>query len=513
MSATADPGKKPAAKSGKSIWPKVPAPFVRAVLAGHSALGLAFAALIFLVCFSGTVVVLVQEVGRWEAPAVAPVTSLSQQAIETARAEAVAQNPGLHHIFMSLPTQDQPRATANLDVAEGQPFKEVSIDADGHLSAARETPWMEFIQNLHLYLHLPSTIGFFVVGLTGVALLSSLISGILAHPRVFRDAFHLRWGGSKRLQEADLHNRIGIWGLPFHVMISLTGALLGLTTLLMGVLAMAAFKGDMEKAYSFFYPPAPIDDARPAPLAPLGPMFDKVNLDAPGATMTFINFEHPGETGQSVQITAERPNALNRGDTWVFDGSGQLLKGGYSDANGTVGNAILQAISTLHFGWFGGWPVKIAYILLGIGITVVTASGVAIWLARRRDKGRPAPGWERVWTAFCWSQPPAYAATALAALLAPTTPLVPLWLGLSVLALATAIIWTPQQISHRLRLAGAVLIAAVPVTHVALNGTTIADPAGWIVNAILLACSLAMAFSFLGLLRSAPKPASVQAAE
>ena len=35
-----DPAPK---KAGKPIWPKVPAGFVRSVLAGHSALGLAFA--------------------------------------------------------------------------------------------------------------------------------------------------------------------------------------------------------------------------------------------------------------------------------------------------------------------------------------------------------------------------------------------------------------------------------------------------------------------------------------
>src|SRR3546814_13053298 len=78
--------------------------------------------------------------------------------------------------------------------------------------------------------------GIFLVGLIGVALLSSLVSGILAHPRIFRDAFHLRLGGSKRLQEADLHNRLGAWALPFHIFISLTGAFLGPTTIIVGVL-------------------------------------------------------------------------------------------------------------------------------------------------------------------------------------------------------------------------------------------------------------------------------------
>ncbi len=80
-------------------------------------------------------------------------------------------------------------------------------------SAEQKTPWTEFQAELHTVLHLPRACGGFIVGLTGVALLSSLLSGVLSHPRVFKDAFAFRWGGSKRLQEADLHNRISVWGL------------------------------------------------------------------------------------------------------------------------------------------------------------------------------------------------------------------------------------------------------------------------------------------------------------
>lgn len=505
MSANTEKAKT--AKAGKSIWPKIPAPFVRAILAGHSSLGIAFAALIFLVCFSGTVAVLLEDVERWEAPHVAPVPSVTAQSIETMRSEALAKYPGAHHIYASLPTEDQPRFRVYVDAVEGAPNEVWIANQNGHLVAEGHDGWADFIQHLHLYLHLPSTWGLFVVGLTGVALLSSLVSGILAHPRVFRDAFHLRWGGSKRLQEADLHNRIGIWGLPFHIILSLTGALLGLSTLLMSVLAFVAFKGDIDKAYSFFFAPAPVDDPRPAPLAPIAPMFERVQADAPGATPSYLVFEHPGETGQSVIVTAVKPNALSRGDNWAFDGSGQLMEGGYSDSNATPGNAILQAVTTLHFGWFGGWPVKIAYILLGAGLTVVTASGIAIWLARRRDKGRPAPRWERVWVAFCWSQPVAYAVPALVALLAPGVPLAPVWLVVSLLALGTAAIWTPQQISWRLRLAGAALIAAVPATHIARFGGEMVDPVAWVVNVILAGCAALLAASVLRAPRKATSPA------
>ena len=500
------------AKANRFIWPKASAPLVRAVLAGHSALGLAFAALIFLVSFSGTAVVLLMEIERWETPQTAITHDVPLSAATTMRDEALARYPGSHHLYIYMPTEDMPRARLYADAVEGEPMKYWAADAQGHLVTELDRPWTSFLQRVHFYLHLPPTIGLFVVGLTGVALLSSLVSGVIAHPRVFRDAFHLRWGGSKRLQEADMHNRLGVWGLPFHVIVSLTGALLGLSTIMLGILAFVVFKGDVNKAYALFLPPAAIDDPTPAPLPPLDPMFAYIAEQAPQAKITALFFEHPGETGQSVQVTAQSPDRLDRGDTWVFGGDGKLLEGGYSDAT-KPGNAILQAVSLLHFGWFGGWPVKIAYVLLGMGLTVVTASGVAIWLARRRDKGRPAPAWERVWTAFCWSQPASFAAAGLAAIVAPAVPLLPVWGAASIAALALAALWPPTTLSFALRLASAVLIGLVPVVHVLMHGGSYADPMAWVINGILMLLALACAASLVPVRAEAKPKRAVAPAE
>lgn len=68
------------------------------------------------------------------------------------------------------------------------------------------------------------------------------------------------------------HLRIGVWGLPFHVIVSLTGAFLGLTTIIVGVLALADFKDDANQAYALFMGPHPVDDPRPAPRPLLQPM-------------------------------------------------------------------------------------------------------------------------------------------------------------------------------------------------------------------------------------------------
>lgn len=481
-------------KPGKPIWPKVPAPFVRAVLAGHSSLGLAFAALIYLVCVSGTVAVYTMEFQRWERPDAPPIGSVTPATIQTAVENAVTQYGKSEHIFISLPTWDAPRLNLYLD--QGKDDVEVSADTEGRLQGHAETPWTQFMTRLHINLHLPQTWGIFVVGLTGVALLSSLISGIFAHPRIFRDAFHLRWGGSKRLQEADLHNRIGIWALPFHITIALTGALLGLTTIIVGVLALAVFKGDTEKAYALFLPPQPIDNPATAPLPDIEAAMANLARIAPaGAKPSYLALEHPGEAGAGVLIIAGTGETLSRGDSYVFDRTGKPIRE-QGIGSETVGAAIIQALSQLHFGWFGGWPMKIVYGLLGMGLTVVTTSGVAIWLARRRDKGRAAPRWERVWISTVWSQPVAFATAAVTSFTWPDVT-VAVWGVATLVAMASAIIWEPKEISRRLRLASAALMVAAVAAHLVAWWGRISDPMAWIVDGSILALAVVLALTVL----------------
>lgn len=488
----------PAKKAGKPIWPRIPAGFVRSVLAGHSALGLAFAALIYLVCFSGSVAVFAREFQRWEQADAPAQSTVRPEAIQSAMEAAIRRaGDGIEHVYITPPTADLPRLTVMTD-AHGQD-RTFYADADGRLTDDRQPVWTEFMTQLHINLHLPQTWGMFVVGLTGVALLSSLISGVLAHPRVFKDAFHLRWGGSKRLQEADLHNRLGVWALPFHVIVSLTGALLGLTTIIVGVLAMAMFQGDTSKAYALFLPPI-VDDPRPAASLPnLVAALEASQRLSPGSHPTFIGLEHPTEMGQAILINATQPNRLMAADSLYFDGQGRVLDATKKFEDTNLGEKILGSLGPLHFGWYGGLVVKLAYGLLGLALTSVTASGVAIWLARRRDKGRPAPRWERIWIGTVWSQPLAFAASALAGVGLKTSEatLLATWGAVTIVTVAGSLALQPKMLSRLLRRASTGLILAVLLAHLIRYGGVYADPAAWGVNLGLAVVALLIGLSTL----------------
>ena len=68
-----------------------------------------------------------------------------------------------------------------------------------------------------------------------------------------------------------------------------TGAFLGLTTIIVGVLGMAMFNGDVNKVYALFFPPPPVDDPRPAPVLDLRPMYAKLPQDGGTEDQPLLN--------------------------------------------------------------------------------------------------------------------------------------------------------------------------------------------------------------------------------
>ena len=389
-----------------------------------------------------------------------------------------------------------------------------ALDETGTALTKFDTPFVAFLKGLHIHLHLPRTYGLIVVGLSGVALLGAIFSGLLAHPRIFKDAFSLRIGGAKRLQEADIHNRLSVWGLPFHIVISLTGAVLGLFVLTLGVLAMVVFDGDVGKARSLVTGPPVVKNATPAPLPPVAEPLDRLLRETPGSHLERLRIIDAGTEGQQLQLWISTPGHLTGGNRYYFDGSG--VQTGFRDyASGAFGSQLISALSTLHFGWYGGAPLKITYGILGLALTVVTVSGVSIWIARRRERGRPVPGLHKVWLSVVWGQPIALGVTASTALTTPHAPLLTIYLAVTVGALAPATApMAPERLASLLRATTAGVLAATAAAHAVVWSTRIVDPMAGILDLGLLGGAAAIAVPTLLVRRTntAPSLSTGQAA-
>jgi uncharacterized iron-regulated membrane protein len=417
-------------------WPHLPPKLIANLLAGHSAIGLAFGALIYLVCLTGTLSVFVDELQQMEAP-FPPVAALTQGALDHAADGAllaVGAPAKAETLFIKGPLTRDQRWTALIGEQSWR------INADGRLTL-QKTPWSDFVTALHMTLSMPAPWGAALVGMIGVALLSLVLSGVLAHPRILRDAFALRLGGGRRLQEADLHNRLSVWGLPFHVAVTLTGTLFALSNVLLLAVAGLGFHGDSAPVLKLLQGSPVAADPRPAPLPALEPLVARAEQGRQGARLSFIGIERPGTLGQRITVEVSAPGRLPRGDQTYFDGRGRLIGEGRF-ASGALGLQLYSGAAQVHFGFFGGLKVRVAYGMLGAALTYVSATGISIWLARRRDQGRPAPRLERAWAGWTWGTP---AALALAAVLSPWAPVDRVFWGTALMLQAAVQLWRPRR--------------------------------------------------------------------
>jgi uncharacterized iron-regulated membrane protein len=476
----AEPANRP------SIWPKVSPAFVRTVLSGHSGLGLVAAALIYIVCLSGTVAVFLNELKLWEEPAAPTMTSAAPSTVQ-AFAEAITKaHPKDATVYLFLPAPDMPRLYAML----GE--KVLVADAQGKIAGEASAPWAHFIEHLHIYLHLPETIGLIVVGLVGAALTGLIISGFLAHPKIFRDAFAFRWAGAKRLSQADLHNRLSVWGAPFHLAVAWTGAMIGLATVLLFAVAGVTTKGDMAKVYAPIYGAVPAPNPAPAPYPDLAAALAWFDPMKPEVEPALISLTSPGTQGQLVEINALMHKRLIYAERYTFDAQGRMT-GSLGLSHDGLGKQIMASSYPVHFGNFGGLPVKVAYGLLGAALCVVTSSGVTIWLTRRRDRGRPAPRLEKAWAAIAWGSTATLALSAALWLALKAPPVPVFWGGLAVLIASAVAVKDARFWTVGLRIATSVLLAAVVAIHavkfggLTFSGTTLG------VNLTLLALAAVIA--------------------
>ena len=379
-------------------------------LSAHAAIGLLASALLYVVAVTGTLLVFYEEWQRVEQPDAPEMAAVSPAAVQAAMAQVLASEKGrtpTEHFYVHMPTQGLPRTTVTTD------NQAVHVDASGRVVAPEENGWSEFLLELHYMLNIPGLIGASIVGALGVMMLALSLTGVLAHPRIFRDAFRLRARDSNGLGIADWHNRLGVWTLPFSIAISLTGAMIALAGLNAYGLAQGFYGGDTEAAYAPIFGEEGPHDPAPAPLPNVALALHALAAEAPAARPTYVVIHEPGTAGQMLQIIAAHERRLIYGETYMFSANGRPAgKLGMSD--GSVGKQVAGSSYNLHFGNYGGLPVKIAYALFGTALCVVIAVGVFIWIGKRERRGYAHPRISNGWHAVVWGTPLALCLTFLA---------------------------------------------------------------------------------------------------
>lgn len=430
---------------------------VKNALSAHAAVGLLASALLYIVALSGTVLVFYDELRRIEQPGL-EMTAIAPLAVERAAAAMMASEAGkprTTHLYFNLPSPGFPRAMAYTDT------REVRVDGEGRLAGELEMAWSEFLYALHYELTVPGVVGIVIVGILGVMMLTLSISGVIAHPRIFRDAFRLRARDGNGIGLADWHNRLSVWTLPFIGMIALTGAVIGLGALTIEGIAARYYGGDTAQAYAPVFGGEAEPDLTPAPLPAIAAALRYMQAHYPGIEVTFLTVHDPLTKGQHVQLMGEHPRRLIFGEYYNFDSAGNF-EGATGLADGELGQQAAASNYNLHFGNYGRLPVKMAYFVFGLALTVICATGPYIWLGKRRRRGHAEPRLLAAWDAVVWGVPFSLAVTLVARFtMGNTAWFTAIFWGLSAAIVVVSIRWAGQlDVRRALRIGLAVGLAA-----------------------------------------------------
>lgn len=109
----------------------------------------------------------------------------------------------------------------------------ITLDsATGEVLEARDTRGGSFLYRFHFELYgLPRLWTRWLVGIATLLMLVAIISGVITHKKIFKDFFTFRASKGQR-SWLDAHNATAVLALPFHIMITFSGLLLLLFTLM-----------------------------------------------------------------------------------------------------------------------------------------------------------------------------------------------------------------------------------------------------------------------------------------
>src|SRR5690606_10573079 len=196
--------------------------------------------LLYAIFLTGTLSFFQNEISIWMKPEFHQSVPQKTQIEQTRVALAYLQqhHPDAGSWAIQLPNSRQNTTTLTIRSTGEDPRARrggtrVTIDsATGEVLQARETRGGSFLYRFHFELYgLPRIWARWIVGIATLLMLVAIISGVITHKKIFKDFFTFRPGKGQR-SWLDAHNATAVFALPFHIMITFSGLLLLLFTLM-----------------------------------------------------------------------------------------------------------------------------------------------------------------------------------------------------------------------------------------------------------------------------------------
>lgn len=366
----------------------------RSLFSLHRQLGGALVLIAMLLFGSGVGAVLDRALASWQVQpgrAHTEVAAAHEQALDAALAELLRLHPelGRGDISLHVADADHPWIQADFFDRDRKPAR-VDLDPQTGAVLARGQGPLWVLREFHRRLLLHPLLGESLLGLLGLCVALVLLSGLAT-----RRWLRARGSTMPRKQPTTmrLHQWLGLGLLPAASLWAWTGALLGLTLIIVPIVGGAAYGGDrdalMHDVLATDRPPLdPRSVSTPSLARVLANGCPAIAEQLPDAEVHRILLHHPTQASATIRVDLERPGLFTRASFTV--GADGALRDCRVLTRAGIGLKSFMAGIALHYGeWdarrFPRVLVDIAYLLFGSALVALACLGGSL-LARRRER-------------------------------------------------------------------------------------------------------------------------------
>jgi uncharacterized iron-regulated membrane protein len=228
--------------------------------------------------------------------------------------------------------------------------------------------FMSWVDTLHGSLHMGKK-GEWLLGFFAMVFLVSIITGIIMYRKNMVAVLLLK---KRVFRKNNLHQVIGVYALLFNLMVGITGFWM----------QRYVFKKEFYQSYDY----TPVLKASPGLFYSVDSSFEKLRKKYPAFTGHVVYFAQ-SKKGQTAVYGSQSTNSFihskKYADAIFLDSTGGIASTRFI---GKIDPADRYDIisSQVHYGKYGGWPVKIIYCLFGIAGSILSITGFLLWYRKRR---------------------------------------------------------------------------------------------------------------------------------
>ncbi len=358
----------------------------------HAWAGMISGLILFVAFFAGAINVFHHELHHW-------------QALPAERVQPLDQDVFLERLIQRFPSAaerlffqpgDDPAAMWKQD-GEWRTAYASNFVTGGDFVEQPSSELADFINQLHYQLAIPAGGGLLNIGMTLMGFIAvlygvALFSGLVIHwPKIGKELLALRHQGNVRRYWKNLHNLIGVVSLPFHLIMSITGAAMGLFTVMAVLLGALVFGPQLQGviAEETEVWPAPQAVGEPHQMSLMADYLSAARHEVPGLEVAWVEVRGYGDSQGWLDVAGSVPGYLGHHAHVVLDPMLKPLRV-ISPASRNLNQASLSPVYSLHFGDYGGLPLKLMYFVLGLLGCLLFVSGNILWCERRSDRTGPS---------------------------------------------------------------------------------------------------------------------------